>query len=926
MSRIAAWVWSGIVRVRSWVRAVTHRRELEDAIEAELANHLEARTADLMRAGFTPDVAARRARVELGPVLMHKENMRASVGLRWIDELIGDARYAMRMLRKSLGFTAIAVGSLALGIGANTAIFTVAQHMLLDRLHVAHPEQLRLLEWTQPNKNGAIQDSWGWFEGAGDSEVSTSFSYPVYEQMRRRSRSLEELLAFKPLGMTVSVNGQAESDDAEMVSGNYFTALGVQPQLGRAIEEADDSAVGDGPVAVISDRFWTEHFGRSSTVIGKTILVNTRPLTIVGVAPRGFTGAYSAQGTPSIFLPLSMQPIVSPPDWGEMGSSNLLTDPTLWWVLVMGRAKAGVPDATAAAELNVTMNAAVQATMPVKGKALPRLFLVDGSRGQNPDAESLSKPIYVLLGLAGFVLLLACANLANLLLARGSARHREMSVRVAIGAGRWRILRQVLTENLLLSFVGGLAGLALAYATRNAIPRLLADSWAPPAFAAEFDWRIFGFGLLVSVATGLVFGLGPAWAATRVEVNMALKDAAHTATHSLRGLAGKSIVVVQVAMSMVLVVGAGLFVRTLVDLTHARLGFNPDHITLFGIAAPQAKYPHAAATRLFREIELKLAAIPGVERAAVARTPLISGSVSMHTFVPEGTARKKDGENPSVLMNDVGRDFFAMFEIPIVAGRGFDATDTETSRKVAVVNEALAKKYFPNENPIGQTFEDGFHSPTQIEIVGVCANAKYDRVRKDPEPTFYMPYWEDKDTGEWTNFAVKARMTGVELAPLLRKAVASVDGNLPLQSIHTQREQIDATMRNERIFADLTAAFGMLALVLAAVGIYGILAYSVSRRTSEIGIRMALGAQPAMVLGMVLREAAWMAGIGIVVGLGAAMGIGRLITSLLYGLKAWDPATLTGAAVLLAATAFAAAWLPARRAAGVNPIEALRHE
>lgn len=927
MSRPFAFLWSGVARVRSWVRAMTERRRLEAEMEIELANHLEERTADLIRAGSSPAEAARRARIELGPALMHKENMRDSVGLRWIDELVADLRYAMRVLRKSPGFTAIAVGSLALGIGANTAIFTVAQHMLLDRLVVPHPEQLRMLEWIQPSNNGAIQEMWGWFEGSDNSEVSTSFSYPVYEQMRRQNRSLEDLMAFKPLGeQIVNVNGHAESDDVEMVSGNYFSALGVQPQLGRAIEEADDGAVGSGPVVVISDRFWTNGFGRSPTVIGKTILVNATQLTIVGVAQRGFTGAYSAQNTPDVFLPLSMQPIVSPPDWSDADSPNLLTDPKLWWVLVMGRAKAGVPDTTAAAELNVTMGAALRATMPVKGKALPRLLVVDGSRGQNPDGENLSKPIYALLGLAGFVLLLACANLANLLLARGSTRQREMSVRVAMGAARWRILRQVLTENSMLSLAGGAAGLALAYAVRNTVPRLLADSWAPPAFAARFDWRIFGFALLVSVATGLVFGLGPAFAATRVEFSTALKDAAQTATHWRRGVAGRSIVVAQVAMSMVLVVGAGLFVQTLAGLEHTRLGFNPDHITLFGIAPPQAKYPHAASTRLFREIEQKLAAIPGVERVALTRIPLISGNVSMHTFVPEGTARKKDGSNPNILMDDVGRDFFATFDIPIVAGRGFDSTDTETSRKVAVVNEALAKKYFPNVNPIGRTFEDGFHTRTQIEIVGVCADAKYDRVRKDPEPTFYMPYWEEKDGVGWTTFAVKTRMKGAELAPLLRKAVASVDGNLPLQGIHTQREQIDATMRNERIFADLAAGFGVLALALAAVGIYGILAYSVSRRTSEIGIRMALGAQPGMVLGMVLREASWIAGMGIVVGLGAALGIGRLIASLLYGLKAWDPATLAGAAGLLAVTALAAGWIPAQRAAGVQPMEALRHE
>ena len=905
------------------------QKRADEVFDEEIRNHIELLEERFTAQGMNAREAARAARRQFGNTTALREKQRAQRGFLSPEEWWRDVRFALRMLRKSPGFAVIAIGSLALGIGANTVIFTAAQHMLLDRLAVPHPEQLRLLEWTQPNNNGIIQEMWGWFDEApGNSgEVSTSFSYPVYEQMRRQNHSLGDLLAFKPLGQqTVNVNGHAEMDSVEMVSGNYFSVLEVQPQMGRLIQEADDGAVGSGPVLVISDRFWATHFGRSPSAIGKTILVNTTPLTIVGVAPRGFTGAYSAQDTPDVFLPLSMQPIVSPPDWNDAESASLLSNTKLWWLLVMGRAKPGVPDVTAVAELNVTLDAAVRATMQTDGKMMPRLLMMDGSRGQNPDGESLSKPIYVLLGLAGFVLLLACANLANLLLARGSARQREMSVRLAMGAARWRILRQVLTENLMLSLAGGASGLALAYAVRNAIPRMLANTWDPPAFAARFDWRIFGFALLVSIATGLVFGLGPAWAATRVEVSSALKDAAQTATHRRRGLAGRSIVVVQVAMSMVLVVGAGLFVQTLLGLAHTQLGFNPDHIMLFGIAPPQAKYPHAASTRLYREIEEKLAEIPGVERVSLTRIPLISGNVSMHTFVPEGTARKKDGSNPNVLMDDVGRDFFATFEIPIVAGRGFDSTDTETSRKVAVVNEALAKKYFPHVNPIGRTFEDGFHTPTQIEIVGVCADAKYDRVRTNPEPTFYMPYWQEKDGVGWTTFAVKTRMNGAELAPLLRKVVAGVDGNLPLQSIHTQREQIDATIRNERIFAAVTAGFGVLALVLAAVGIYGILAYSVSRRTSEIGIRMALGARPGIVLWMVLREAAWIAGMGIVVGWSAALGVGRLIASLLYGLKAWDPATLAGAAGVLAVTALAASWIPARRAAGVDPMRALRHE
>jgi predicted permease len=900
---------------------------LRAQVQEELAFHIENYAEDLMRGGLPRGEALRKARAELGSIAAGSEQCRAAWGTRFMDDLRADIRYAIRMLAKSPGFTAIAIGSLALGIGANTVIFTAAQHMLLDRLAVPHPDQLRMLWWSQPD-NGMVEQMWGYFDsGPEHSEVSTSFSYPVFEQLRRQNHSMQELFAFKPMdGQTVSVGGRAEADSVEMVSGNYYDALRVKPQLGRAIQESDDSQVGGGPVAVISDAFWARHFGRSSDAIGKTILLNSKPLTIVGVNPKGFTGAYSAQGIVDVFVPFSMQPIVAPPDWGGDDGPSLLTNTKLWWVLVMARAKPGVPDEKAAAELNVTMDAAVRATMPSSGKGMPRLLLREGSRGQNPSAGELSKPIYVLLALAGLVLLLACANLANLLLARGAARQREMSVRLAMGATRRRILRQVMTENLMLSLAGGAAGLLLAYAVRNGIPRLLADSWSPPAFAARFDWRIFCFALLVSVITGLVFGLGPAWAATRVEAGSGLKDSAQTATHRRRGLAGKTIVVVQVALSMVLVVGAGLFVRTLMGLAHARLGFNPDRVTLFGIAPPQTKYPKAATIPLYGAIEQKLADIPGVEHVALTRVALVSGSVSMHTFVPEGTARKKARQNPSVLMDDVGRDFFATYQIPIIAGRGFDATDTRTSRKVAVINESLARKYFPNVNPVGRAFDDGFHTPTQITIVGVCADAKYARLRESLEPVFYMPYWEEKDGLGWASFAVKTRMDTAALAPLLRNAVASVDSNLPLLDIRTENEQIAATVRNERIIADLTAGFGVLALVLASIGIYGILAYSVSRRTSEIGIRMALGARPGMVLGMVLREASWMTAIGVAVGLGAAVALGRVVATMLYGLRAWDPVTLSGAAVILAAVALGASWIPARRAARIEPMQALRHE
>ncbi len=914
-------------RFVTWGKALTRRNGLDVQVAEELHFHIDSYADDLMRSGVPREEALRRARAEIGSFAARKEDVRAAWGMRFLDHLRADMRYGARMLLRSPGFTLIAVGSLALGIGVNTVIFTVAQHVLLDRLVVPHPEQLRLLWWSQPN-NGAVEDMWGESDpDAGGGQRSTSFSYPVYLQLRKSNHQLEDLFAFKPLQrQTVTVNEHAEALTAELVSGNYFSTLGVLPQVGRAIQESDDGAPASSPVVVISDRFWSRHFSRSPQAIGKTILVNMVPLTIVGVAPARFTGAYSAQEIPDIFLPFSMQPTVAPQEMGMPGGPSLLSNAELWWVLVMGRAREGIADHAAEASLNVALSSATRATLPARAsKPLPHLFLLDGSRGQNPQVE-LSKPIYVLLGLAGLVLMLACANLANLLLARAGARAREVSVRVALGASRGRVLRQMLTESLMLSLLGGAAGVALAYAVRDAIPHLLSNSWAPPAFAASFDWRILGFSVLISLLTGLLFGLTPAWESARVEVGTGIKDAARTASPRRKRFAGKSIVVVQVALSMLLVVGAGLFVQTLSRLGHERLGFQPDHLLLFSIEPPPTSYPGKATNQLYRRIEENLANLPGVHSVSLTELPLISGNISVHTIVPEGQQRKREG-NLSALSNYVGRDFFSTFGIPIIAGRPFHATDTETSIKVAVVNESLARKFFPNQNPIGKSFETGSSdNPSRLQIVGVCGDAKYDSVRKPAEPTFYIPYWEAKDGVSGVTFALSTRMKSAAIEPALRRIVKAIDSNLPILDIRTQNEQIAARMQRERIFAALTGAFGVLALVLASIGMYGLMAYAVSRRTNEIGIRMALGARPVLVLRMILGEASWLTAIGVVAGACAALVLGRLVASLLYGLKPWDPVTFAASAAVLIAVAMTASWIPARRAAGVSPMQALRHE
>ncbi len=914
-------------QLRSWSSGVVHRQRLEERMDSELACHLELLTHDLIQSGLSAEEAARRARIALGPMLKHKEEMRASKGLRWWDEIWADLRYGVRILRKSPGFTAVAVGSLALGIGANTAIFTVAQHMLLDQLNVPHPEQLRMF-YLSESRDGVIDELWGWWDDhPSGGRVTTSFTYPVYEQIRSQNKSLADVMAFKPYGrMTLTIRGEAEATEAQMVSGNYYSVLGVRPQLGRGIQESDDGEVGSGPVVVISDRLWRNRFGRLPDVVGKVVLVNATPMTIVGVNPPGFTGAYSAQGIPDIFLPFSMQPIVAPQSIGSDPSTSLLRNKMLWWVLVMGRAKSGVSSATAEAELNVALSAAVRATMPVKTEnQLPRLLLKDGSRGQNPNTDEFGKPMYVLMALSGLVLLLACANLANLLLARVGARQRETSVRLAIGAGRWRILRQSMTESLLLSVMGGVAGLLLAWAVRNALPRMLANSWAPPAFAARFSWPVFLFAVAVSIATGFVFGLGPAWQATRVQVSASLKDSGQMLTHRRRGLGGKAIVALQVALSMMLVVGAGLFARTLMRLEGSTLGIESHNLLLFSVELPEARYPKTASTVVLQRLEGRLASVPGVQDVTLTREPLFSGNAVVSTFLPEGWKRKVEG-NPSVLVNRVGSDFFSTFGIRILAGRGFDSHDTPTSRDVALVNETLAKKYFAKMNPIGKSFEEGRNHPVTIEIVGVCADARYHHVRAETEPTYYTPYWQNNDGVHDATFAIRTSVAGEALLPTLHDAVRQVDATLPMLDVRTQDEQIAANLGQERLFATLTSGFGVLALILACVGVYGVMAYSVARRTNEIGVRLALGAVPLQVLEMVLREGSWLSTVGIVIGFIASVLLARFVRSMLYGIAPYDPMTFAGAALLLLLVALGASWIPARRAAGVQPMEALRHE
>jgi predicted permease len=922
--------WS---RIQSWFHAAFGRRRLESDMDEELRFHLEARTADLIREGLSPDQASRQARLELGTIAAHKDGMRNSLGLRWLDDLWCDLRYAARILRKSPGFTAIAVGSLALAIGANTTIFSIANEMLYERLGVPHPEQIRLFTLTG-DKNVAIHSSWGeWDRLPGGRIHVDSFPYPVYQQIRKDNRVLQDIFAFKDIGRAnVTVDGEAQAVQIELVSGNLYEQMQVTPALGRAILPSDDSVPGSGAVAIISDAFWQRSFGRSPNVIGKVINVNSIPITIIGVNPRDFTGAKSVQASPELFMPVSMIPLLTP----EAGRDGpILSSTRRFWIQLMARTKPEVPVAQAQTALNLAVSAAIRATTTLKkDDTMPTLLLEDGSRGLNFTTREFAKPLYVLLALVGFVLLLACANIANLMLARASARQREMSVRLALGAGRSRILRQVLTESLMISVMGGAAGIFLYFMGRSALPRLFINTWERPDLVLPFHWRVYVFTASVTILTGILFGLAPAWSATKAEIGTALKEAGKTATKHRKAWSGKSIIAFQIALSTMLVVGSALFIRTLINLSSIDPGFRADHILLFDINPPSRQYPAPKDVALHTRIEEALRSVPGVQGVSLTDNPLVANNTSTSGFIIQGAPKVEHqrGDNSgNASLADVGHDFLSVMGIPVIAGRTFTPQDINSSQRVAVVNQTLVRQFFPQDNnPIGKRFalDDNTDHPEKqewIEIVGIVGDTRYSSLKEEPPAVHFDLYNQEHEIGGAT-YVVRTQMPPEAIAPSLRAAVQKIDRDLPLMDIRTQQQQIDATTQQERTFASLTAGFGILALALACVGIYGIMAYTVSQRTNEIGIRLALGAERKQVRRMVLREAGWLAVLGVLAGLAVAMGLAQLVKSMLYGLKATDPASFAVAGCLLLSVALIAAWIPAMRASRVEPMEALRHE
>ncbi|MBA3716241.1 MAG: ABC transporter permease [Pyrinomonadaceae bacterium] len=836
-----------------------------------------------------------------------------------------DLRYGVRMLLKRPGFTAVVVITLALGIGANTALFSVVDAMLLKKLPVREPDRLVLFQAQAPETF-----SYGSYNGIANRDPATglramsSFPYQSFARLRAQGESaLSDIFAYGNVSLNVRADGQADVASGQAVSGNYFAGLGVPALIGRTLTDEDDKAATT-PVAVLSHRYWQRRFGGNVAVVGKQINLNNVAFTVVGVAPPGFEGAMQVGSSLDISIPIAWEPQVS------VGRSRMEGAGTAW-LRLMGRLKPGATPEQVRAQLegvyhqSVAEHRAARQTQtqaqggdpvkPLEAKDYPRLALVSGSQGEMNTRQFYERPLYLLLGVVGLVLLIACANVANLLLARASSRQQEIAVRLALGASRWRLIRQLLTESVLLAALGGALGVLFALWIKDGL--LMVGDWGGARMTAldpHLDLRVLGFTFVLSLLTGVLFGLAPAWRATRVDVTPALKDKARGSSATSRSLLIRSLIVAQVALSLLLLVGAGLFVRTLINLQRTEPGFNTRNLLLFSVEPGLIGYKGERLAQLYRQIAERLEAVPGVQVVTFSRNALLSGGMSSRDFYLSSATAGADGRikaNGEIYMHQVRENFLEAMEIPLLLGRRLTTQDDERASKVAVVNQTFAGRYFPNENPVGKRFSFDSKKPSEIEIVGVARDAKYTRQRDEIPPTVYLPWAQELAGFRGATFEVRTMDDPTTAVTAVRQAVRDMDSNLPLNNIKTQTEQVNETLAMERLFAKLFSLFGLLAQLLSAIGLYGVLAYSVAQRTHEIGIRMALGADRRDVLRIVLRQGMTLALVGVALGLAGAYVLTKYLESLtgmLYGVKPTDPLTFAAVAALLTFVALIACY------------------
>jgi len=853
------------------------------------------------------------------------------------------------MLLKQKGLTFVALLSLALGIGANTALFSIVDAMLLKMLPVREPERLVLFKSVAP-----AEFSVGSYNGSSNKDEQTglmnrtSFAYQTYQRLREQQGPMSDIFAFGSVGLNVTADGQADVAGGQAVSGNYFAALGVQPAVGRMLTDDDDKA-GAGAVAVLSHRYWQKRFSGDPAIVGKQINLNNVPFTVVGVSAKGFDGAMGVGTSMDVSIPLALEPQL----YADKDRSYL-SGAGVWWLRIMGRLQPGVTRGQAQAQLEnaflqsvLEHRAARQAAAKARGgnaiadldpKQYPRLIADPGGQGEMYRRRYYAPSLYLLLGVVGLVLLIACANVANLLLSRSAGRQKEIGLRLALGASRRRLMRQLLTESVLLSILGGFFGIIFAIWIKDGL--IAVSDWGGRGMNTldpRLDFRVLGFTLGLSLLTGIIFGLAPAWRTTRVDLTPSLKDTGRGSSAVHRSLLSRGLVVVQVALSLLLLVGAGLFVRTLLNLQRVDTGFNTQNLLLFEVEPGLIGYKDEKLRQIYEQISERLEAVPGVQGVTFSRMALLSqSSHTSSVFLREALNATPDSEGRIAPSGEAWRlivreNFLQAMGIPLLSGRAFGPQDVTTAPKVVVVNQTFADRFFPNQNAIGKRFTYDPKKPDELEIIGISKDAKYTSQRDDIPPTVYSSYRQERPLANGT-FEVRTTSDPSATIASVRSVVREIEPNLPVMNVKSQVEQADETLRMERLFAKLLTLFALLAQQLAAIGLFGVLAYTVSQRTHEIGIRMALGADRGSVLRMIVKQGMILVLIGVVLGLVGAYVLTRYLESwislskMLFGVKVTDPLTYGAIAVLLTVVALIACYIPARRATKVDPLVALRYE